>query len=213
MGRLRYRPGRGYSGAKRPWPAGLRPGRSGPVTVARQEPYPHHLDGRYLRNGSNPIGEIDPELYHWFIGDGMVHGIRIRDGKAEWYRNRWVRGPMAAKALGDPSLGGHFGISLIGANTNVIGHAGKTLALIEGGIANYEITDELDHALPVIALIEPAPTMTRNGYVVSNEIQHACDCQIGVITPPLAKHSDRESWSERSATRRNGSAPKPSGKP
>ena len=24
----------------------------------------------------------------------MVHGIRIRDGKAEWYRNRWVRGPQ-----------------------------------------------------------------------------------------------------------------------
>ena len=54
---------------------------------------PDYLDGRYLRNGPNPIGEIDPELYHWFIGDGMVHGMRIRDGKAEWYRNRWVRGP------------------------------------------------------------------------------------------------------------------------
>jgi carotenoid cleavage dioxygenase len=87
---------------------------------------PGQLDGRYLRNGPNPIGEIDPELYHWFIGDGMVHGIRIRDGKAEWYRNRWVR----AQGLG--------------ANTNVIGHAGKTLALVEGGLANYELTDELD---------------------------------------------------------------------
>ncbi len=87
---------------------------------------PDHLDGRYLRNGPNPIGEIDPELYHWFIGDGMVHGIRIRDGKAEWYRNRWVRADG------------------LGANTNVIGHAGKTLALVEGGLANYELTDELD---------------------------------------------------------------------
>ena len=105
---------------------------------------PDHLDGRYLRNGPNPIGEIDPELYHWFNGDGMVHGIRIRDGKAEWYRNRWVRAPQAAKALGETSPAGHFGISLIGANTNVIGHAGKTLALIEAGIANYELSDELD---------------------------------------------------------------------
>jgi carotenoid cleavage dioxygenase len=25
---------------------------------------PGHLDGRYLRNGPNPIGEIDPALYH-----------------------------------------------------------------------------------------------------------------------------------------------------
>ena len=58
---------------------------------------PDHLDGRYLRNGSNPIGDVDPELYHWFMGDGMVHGIRIRDGKAEWYRNRWVRGPQARR--------------------------------------------------------------------------------------------------------------------
>lgn len=105
---------------------------------------PDYLDGRYLRNGPNPIGEIDPELYHWFIGDGMVHGIRIRDGKAEWYRNRWVRGPLAASALGEPCPPGHFGTLDIAANTNVISHAGKTLALIEGGIANYELTDELD---------------------------------------------------------------------
>ena len=104
---------------------------------------PDYLDGRYLRNGPNPIGEIDPELYHWFVGDGMVHGIRIRDGKAEWYRNRWVRA-HAAKILGEPSPVGHFGLSVIGANTNVIGHAGKTLALIEAGVANYELTDELD---------------------------------------------------------------------
>lgn len=105
---------------------------------------PDYLDGRYLRNGPNPIGEVDPELYHWFIGDGMVHGIRIRDGKAEWYRNRWVRGPMTARALGEPVPAGHFGPSGIGANTNVLGHAGKTLALVEGGLANYELTDELD---------------------------------------------------------------------
>ena len=54
---------------------------------------PAHLDGRYLRNGPNPISEIDPATYSWFMGDGMVHGIRLRDGKAEWYRNRWVRSP------------------------------------------------------------------------------------------------------------------------
>ncbi|MCZ8378270.1 carotenoid oxygenase family protein [Mycobacterium sp. CPCC 205372] len=105
---------------------------------------PGHLDGRYLRNGPNPIGEIDPALYHWFIGDGMVHGIRLRDGKAEWYRNRWVRGPHASRMLGDTPPTGNPGVSEIGANTNVIGHAGRTLALIEGGVANYELTEELD---------------------------------------------------------------------
>jgi carotenoid cleavage oxygenase len=105
---------------------------------------PDYLDGRYLRNGPNPIGEIDPELYHWFVGDGMVHGIRIRDGKAEWYRNRWVRGPLAAKALGEREPVGHYGFSPVGANTNVIEHAGKTLALVESGLASYELTPELD---------------------------------------------------------------------
>jgi carotenoid cleavage dioxygenase len=105
---------------------------------------PDYLDGRYLRNGSNPIGEIDPALYHWFIGDGMVHGIRIRDGKAHWYRNRWVRGPIVAKMLGEVSSTRHIGFTRIGANTNVIEHAGKTLALIEAGVTNYELSEELD---------------------------------------------------------------------
>lgn len=105
---------------------------------------PDFLDGRYLRNGPNPIGGIDPERYHWFTGDGMVHGLRLRDGKAQWYRNRYVRGPQACRALGEPAPKGRFKISEMGANTNVIGHAGKTLALIEGGIAQYELTDDLD---------------------------------------------------------------------
>lgn len=105
---------------------------------------PQSLNGRYLRNGPNPISEVDPQLYHWFVGDGMVHGIRIRDGKAEWYRNRWVRSPQAAKALGGRPPAGRFGVSPLGANTNVIGHAGRTIALVESGVANYELTDELD---------------------------------------------------------------------
>ncbi|MCU1647811.1 MAG: carotenoid oxygenase [Nocardia sp.] len=105
---------------------------------------PPHLDGRYLRNGPNPIGEIDPQLYHWFGGDGMVHGIRIRDGRAEWYRNRWVRGPQTSVALGEQPLFDQHAGSGIGANTNVIGHAGRTFALVEAGLTNFELSDELD---------------------------------------------------------------------
>ncbi|RDI50716.1 carotenoid oxygenase family protein [Nocardia mexicana] len=102
---------------------------------------PDHLDGRYLRNGPNPVGELDPALYHWFSGDGMVHGVRIRDGVAEWYRNRWVRGPATSAALSEPPLVRAPGV---GANTNVIGHAGRTLALVEAGLPSYELTEELD---------------------------------------------------------------------
>ena len=96
---------------------------------------------------TGPIRSVSsiPSVYHWFLADGMVHGIRIRDGKAEWYRNRWVRGPHVAKALGEPSRFGHFGSRTIGANTNVIGHAGKTLAVIEAGACqSIELTDELE---------------------------------------------------------------------
>jgi carotenoid cleavage dioxygenase len=106
---------------------------------------PAHLDGRYLRNGPNPIGTPDPATYHWFTGDGMVHGIRLRDGKAEWYRNRYVRNQTVAEALGEPWNGGpvHGGMDF-GANTNVIGHAGRTFAIVEAGSNPYELTDELD---------------------------------------------------------------------
>ncbi|MEU5846872.1 carotenoid oxygenase family protein [Saccharopolyspora shandongensis] len=111
---------------------------------------PDHLDGRYLRNGPNPISEIDPDTYNWFMGDGMVHGIRLRDGKAEWYRNRWVRSPAATRALGEPPRprNPRAGLDVLGANTNIIGHAGRTLALVEGGATNYELTDELDTVGP-----------------------------------------------------------------
>lgn len=51
---------------------------------------PEHLDGRYLRIGPNPIGSPG-EGHHWFMGDGMVHGVRFAEGDARWYRNRYVR--------------------------------------------------------------------------------------------------------------------------
>ncbi|MGW0893865.1 carotenoid oxygenase family protein [Saccharopolyspora sp. NPDC002578] len=121
------------------------------TAVAVTGSIPEHLDGRYLRNGPNPLGEVDPATYHWFMGDGMVHGLRLRDGRAEWYRNRWVRSPEVAARLGEPLPGGRkhrAGLNTLGANTNVIEHAGRTLALVEGGVANYELTDELDTVGP-----------------------------------------------------------------
>ena len=48
---------------------------------------PDSLNGRYLRIGPNPVAVSDEQRYHWFLGDGMVHGIRLRDGRADWYRN------------------------------------------------------------------------------------------------------------------------------
>jgi carotenoid cleavage dioxygenase len=107
---------------------------------------PAHLDGRYLRNGPNPLGPVDPVTHHWFLGTGMVHGVRLRDGRAEWYRNRFVRSADVARALGEqprPGAKPHAGWDFP-ANTNVIEQAGRTFAIVEAGGRPYELTDELE---------------------------------------------------------------------
>jgi len=54
---------------------------------------PEALNGRFFRIGPNPVDEPDPiwqRSYHWLAGAGMVHGLRLRDGKADWFRSRFV---------------------------------------------------------------------------------------------------------------------------
>ena len=117
---------------------------------------PAALSGVYMRNGSNPqFAPIGP--YHWFDGDGMVHGIYLDGGKAR-YKNRWVETPGLGyeRAAGHGLFGGilnftfppeelleECGIFKNAANTNIISHAGAYLALWEGGFPT-EITRELD---------------------------------------------------------------------
>ncbi|MFI4936503.1 MAG: carotenoid oxygenase family protein [Caulobacterales bacterium] len=103
---------------------------------------PAALRGAFYRNGPNP--QFPPmDDYHWFSGDGMIHGFFVEDGKVR-YRNRWVRTPrwQAENAAGkrlygtfgnpmttDPSvLGTDSGV----ANTNILWHGGHLLALEEG---------------------------------------------------------------------------------
>ncbi len=109
---------------------------------------PPSLDGRYLRNGPNPMGLDDPG-FHWFLGDGMVHGVRLRDGRAEWYRNRWVRSRAVAEARGETWPAGpvHEGADFA-ANTHVIASAGRILATVESGPLPYELTGDLDTVGP-----------------------------------------------------------------
>jgi len=106
---------------------------------------PEPLTGRYLRNGPNPVSMEDPDGYHWFTGDGMVHGLRLDGGRAAWYRNRWVRSAAVADALGEPHRPGPVHADMdFAANTNVIGHHGTTLAIVEAGALPYRLTDELE---------------------------------------------------------------------
>ncbi|MEU4209739.1 carotenoid oxygenase family protein [Streptomyces sp. NPDC026206] len=105
---------------------------------------PDSLRGRYLRNGPNPLHVDAPAAYHWFSGEGMVHGVRLRDGRAEWYRNRWVRSDAVAGRLGEKLLHGprHLGMDFA-PNTHVQCFAGHCLALVEGGTLPYELDPEL----------------------------------------------------------------------
>src|SRR5688572_27916797 len=63
-----------------------------------------HLDGVFRRIGLNPF--VHPgDQHHWFLGEGMVHGARLRDGLAPWYRNLWVCSAGVAEISGVPVLG------------------------------------------------------------------------------------------------------------
>jgi carotenoid cleavage dioxygenase-like enzyme len=104
---------------------------------------PAELAGRYVRIGPNPINP-DPRGHHWFIGDGMVHGVRLQGGKALWYRNRYIRS-MDLEAKGGPKAapGPRRGRrDLI--NTNVIQHNGKVLAIVEAGSFPAELDENLE---------------------------------------------------------------------
>lgn len=104
---------------------------------------PSMLAGRYLRNGPNPALPPDPASYHWFTGAGMVHGIRIEGGRAQWYRNRWVRGAEACARLGEALPPGPRADGFDAPNTNVVGLAGRTFAIVEAGGKPVELDDHL----------------------------------------------------------------------
>lgn len=107
---------------------------------------PPELDGRYLRNGANPVTGMSD---HPFLGDGMIHGVRLRDGQAEWYRNRYVQTPFIAEPdrqviNPDASL---RDMTSSKANTHVVGHSGKIMALEEGHFP-YVLDGNLDTVGP-----------------------------------------------------------------
>jgi carotenoid cleavage dioxygenase-like enzyme len=100
---------------------------------------PAELNGWYLRNGPNPR----QATAHWFTGDGMIHGVRLEEGRAAWYRNRWVRTDSFKEDFPLYHADGTRNLRAAVANTHVVNHAGKTLALVESSLP-YEITNDLE---------------------------------------------------------------------
>ncbi len=101
---------------------------------------PAELSGRYFRNGANPHTGKSP---HWFAGDGMIHGIRLRDGNAEWYRNRYVKTRSFTEGVSYIGDDGSVDLTIGVNNTHIVGHAGKILALVESSFP-CELDRELE---------------------------------------------------------------------
>ncbi len=105
---------------------------------------PRELHGMFLRTGPNP--QFEPgDAYHWFDGDGMLHGVLLEDGAAS-YRNRWVRtvgfgyereaGKKLWSGFGEmPQFENppHGLLRKNVANTALVHHDGSLLALWEAG--------------------------------------------------------------------------------
>lgn len=105
---------------------------------------PRDLNGVYFRNGPDPLHPPqDGEEYHWFHGDGMIHRFEFWDGRVSWC-NRWVRtrkyeleraagrslfGVMGNPFTNDPSVASE---PYNTANTSIVFHGNKLLALMEG---------------------------------------------------------------------------------
>ena len=79
----------------------------------------------------------------------MAHGLRLRDGEGAVVPQPvgalGRRRTQARRAMARRPADGGFDFA---ANTNIIGHAGKTLAIVESGARPYELTDELDTVGP-----------------------------------------------------------------
>ncbi|WP_428391831.1 carotenoid oxygenase family protein [Lichenicoccus sp.] len=104
---------------------------------------PRGLNGRYLRMGANSV-DPDPAGHHWFLGDGMVHGIAIQGGTVRWYRNRWIGSRTAAAALGRPAAPGPRRGRNDTVNTNVVDFGGRAFALVEAGSFPVELSETLE---------------------------------------------------------------------
>jgi carotenoid cleavage dioxygenase-like enzyme len=120
------------------WHEGNYPPVSEEVTEMKLEvegSIPPELSGLYVRNGSNKhtgVGE------HFFDGDGMLHGVRLQQGEALWYRNRYVDTPVYREETGG------FGPPKLTDTTSAVSlihHGGKLLSLGEFGYP-YEIDPE-----------------------------------------------------------------------
>ena len=101
---------------------------------------PKELEGMYVRNGPNPM--FKPESYSYPIeGDGMLHGVYFNKGEVS-YKNRWIQTSGLAYEMFEGQQLTELKFKNY-ANTNIISHGNKLLALYEIGLP-YEVNKNLE---------------------------------------------------------------------
>lgn len=95
---------------------------------------PAALSGSFLRNGPNPIEVADPQRHGWFVGDGMLHIVELRDGQALTYRNRYLRTNSVANQLGEQHIPGAPAGIVDVSNTHVLALGSRLLSLNEAAL-------------------------------------------------------------------------------
>ncbi len=120
--------------------------------------WPAGLAGRFYRNGPAVFERDGQRYHHWFAGDGMVQQLRIGGGTAPKvaHLGRLVRTPkLVAEQQAGRFLYTAYGTRIDSeaptqgpdtfnvANTNALEHAGRVLAMWEGGSAFALSPDDL----------------------------------------------------------------------
>ncbi len=130
--------------------------------LATQGRWPAALRGRFYRNGPALFERNGERYHHWFDGDGMVQQFTLGGGGIS-HRGRLVQtAKLKAERAAGRFLVGAFGTSIDDAapisgadsvnvaNTNALEHAGRVLAMWEGGSAYALDPADLSTQGPVV---------------------------------------------------------------
>lgn len=104
---------------------------------------PPHLNGLLLRIGSNPIYTPQPTLFEWYLGDGMIHALKLQQGQAVCYKSTMIATDRVQRLKQKPLIQGFRRGAHDVVNTNIFQHAGKLWAVIEAGAFPICLNDQL----------------------------------------------------------------------
>lgn len=120
-------------------------------------PNPDELGDETAVSGLEVLGSLPPGLSGWLLGigpgysetastgagDGVVHSVHVRGGRALSYRRRWVRTDSVAARLGVERIPGPTPAGRDVVADSIVVFGGSVFALGDGSLA-YELSLDLD---------------------------------------------------------------------